>query len=511
MLNLFGGGKPDHPMADPKEARRILEDLPANDAFKSTEELTNWLESVGGAEGFKPEHRAQLLLLLDEAAQLHVRKLSRDYLGAVRPSKFQENRLWTAVFAYWRQAAIALATCIDLYATGAKGGDTLKNVMPLLAVRAMRALAAQLKWQSFRYGPVDAARWGILYKIYALTEARKFATTKTQVYPAVPGDSSPELELFKAVMFSASSPDSLLPLEIELMERLVAHYAPGFSLLGQPAGATYWCDLAGTIAPLRLIKPPPPSPTLRYFSTGKAVTEIAQLRQSITSSGAVPSGVNLGGNYEAELVLDALDHIALYWSSTPPERKAPRHQVKSRLTVSHGFDGLMDALDDSSDLDFDLSNEESWIVQNVSTGGFGAMIPQLKGDWVKIGCLLGLQPEGGKNWVVGVVRRMSRDNAQQASVGIQTLAKSAAPIRLHMENGLSGGGEADAVGILLDPASLATSAEALVVLHAGAWVPGQNLEAEAGGVSLVLMPIGVAERGDDYELVRFRQMIRDTE
>ena len=31
MLKLFGGGGPDHPMADPKEARRILEALPAQE------------------------------------------------------------------------------------------------------------------------------------------------------------------------------------------------------------------------------------------------------------------------------------------------------------------------------------------------------------------------------------------------------------------------------------------------------------------------------------------------
>ena len=35
MLNIFGGGKPDHPMADLKEARRILEEVPAQDAFKA--------------------------------------------------------------------------------------------------------------------------------------------------------------------------------------------------------------------------------------------------------------------------------------------------------------------------------------------------------------------------------------------------------------------------------------------------------------------------------------------
>ena len=169
---------------------------------------------------------------------------------------------------------MSLASCIDLYATGAKGGDALKNVLPLLAVRAMRALATQLKWQSFRYGPMDGALWGVLYKIYAVCEARKFSKIKTQVYPAVPGESSPELEFLKAAMFNASSPDSLLPLETELMERLVAHHAPYFVLLAQPSGAAYWADLGGSVAPLRLIKAPPPSPTLRYFSAGGAIAEL---------------------------------------------------------------------------------------------------------------------------------------------------------------------------------------------------------------------------------------------
>ena len=32
MLKLFGGGKSDHPMANAKEARRILDELATQDA-----------------------------------------------------------------------------------------------------------------------------------------------------------------------------------------------------------------------------------------------------------------------------------------------------------------------------------------------------------------------------------------------------------------------------------------------------------------------------------------------
>ena len=41
MISLFGSKKPDHPMADIKEARKLLEELPANDALKCAEELTH--------------------------------------------------------------------------------------------------------------------------------------------------------------------------------------------------------------------------------------------------------------------------------------------------------------------------------------------------------------------------------------------------------------------------------------------------------------------------------------
>jgi len=90
MLKLFGGGRPDHPMADPKEARRILEALPAQE-LKALEELSTWHESVGSAPGFKPADRMQLLVQVDDAAQPRLRKLARDYFAAKRPSRYQEN------------------------------------------------------------------------------------------------------------------------------------------------------------------------------------------------------------------------------------------------------------------------------------------------------------------------------------------------------------------------------------------------------------------------------------
>src|SRR5471030_335977 len=503
MISLFGSKKPDHPMADIKEARKLLEELPTNDAFKCTDELTHWLESVMAEEGFKPEYRAQLVQLLDETAQTHVRKLARDYLVSPRLTKFQEIRLWKAIYEYWRQAALAYAGCIELYATGAKGADALKGSMPLLLVRALRALGAQVKWMYVRYGPMEPSVWSVVAKVYAFAENRKLAHTAVTVYQGIPGDSTPEREFLKAVMLSASSPDCLLPLEIELCERLIAHFCVSFTLrLDQQPDIAYWIDLATSQAPLRFARPPQHAPTLRFFAAGKALEDLENLIAAVRATGSVPSQVHLGGVYPAETVLDVLDHLALYWSSKPPERKHQRHRVKSRLNVTHGYDGVQGVLGIAASID--NSGMESWIVENVSAGGFGAGIPEIKGDWLKIGCLLGLQPEGGDNWVIGVIRRLHRDIPQSGSVGIQTIAKSAHLVQLRLSSGA--GGE---TGILLGDGR-ESPGEARVLLRAGVFVPRQNMEYRKGELTCLLMPLGVVYSGDEYEVVKFREMIRDT-
>jgi hypothetical protein len=507
-MKLFGGDKSEHPMAEAKGARTILDAVPAGDPFKAVEDLSHWLESVRTWETFKPEYRAQLVQMVDDAAQISLRKLQREYLHTPRLSSFQENRLWATIREWYRESAFAFATCIDFYATGQKGSDALKASMPFLTVRALRALAAQMKWQSMRYGPSDNFLWAMLYKIYALSENRRFSQARVAANAGTPGETSAEQEFLKAVMLSASSLDSLLPAEIDLVERLVAYFIDSLKLTAEfQPDVTYWIDLATGQPPMRLAQPPQRVPSLRFFTAAAAVNQLEQLMQTMISTNAVPSVLGLGGNYEAEVVLRVLSHVALYWSQKPPERKAPRHKVKSRVAVTYGFDGVLAALDPSSGAKFDPGQIESWIVENVSAGGFGASVPQIKGDWLKIGCLLGLQPEGGTNWIVGVIRRFHRDSAQQGTAGIQTLARVAVPAKVRPQSRMGRTGQDVETAILLNPADSASDAK--VLLRGGVLASGQNLELERDGKRYLLLPEGIMERCEDYELVRFRQMVRE--
>jgi hypothetical protein len=507
-MKLFGG-KSDHPMADLKEARKIVDAIPGGDPFKALEDLDHWLDSVRGWQGFTHEHRAQLVLLVDDAAQGHLRKLQRDYLSSARLSKFQENRLWTAIRESYRHAALAFAICVDVFVTSQKGWEELRPVMALLTVRAMRAAAGQMKWQYVRYGLQDNALWGMVAKIYAFADYRNYAGAKVRAYPGIPEETTAEQEFLKAAMLAMASPESLLPVEIELAERLIAHWVGSFKVdTKQLPDAVYWIDLAQNLPPTRLARSPDPTPTLRFVAAGGTLNQIRQLAQIVKQTNAVPSGINMGGSYEPQAVLEVLDHLALCWSTQPPERKAPRHKVKSRVTITYGFDGVLSAIDPGGEALFDPERIESWIVENVSSGGFGALVPQLRGDWLRIGCLLGLQPEGGSNWIIGLVRRFQRDATQTGAVGIQTVGRSAQSAQVRVVTSQIGPSADTETAIFLGP--LDSAGETQVLLRSSVLLPGQNLQLEQNGKTYLLLPTGGMERGEDYDLVRCRIMVRES-
>jgi hypothetical protein len=488
-------------MADAKDARRILEELPAQDALKALEELAHWHESLSHAEGFRPGERIELHLLVDDAAQPRVRRLTRDYLAQALGSRFQENRLWTALHEYWRQAALALARAVDLLAQGAKGAEGARGSLPLLLARALRAAAQQIKWMHMRYGPYDYTVWGVVNRTYAFAEARRMAQSAVTLFAGLPAQSTPSLEFVRAALFSAAAPEGLLPAEIDLAERIIGELAGRFVVSTAPApGLLYWTDLDKAMAPQRALQAPALTPGLRCLGAGSALDEVRRIAERIRATDALPTGLNLVQGDSAEEVLEVLEHLALYWSPQAPERKHQRHRVSSRLTVASGLKGVMAIL--GSAPAFPL---ESWVIENVSAGGFGALVAQLKGDWLRVGALVAIQPEGGSNWVVGMIRRVSRTSAQQARVGIQTLSR-APSVSQFTVSGARGTAEQ---GVLLrgnDPAS----AEVQIALRPGVFAPGQNLEATRAGRHHVYTPTGFGERGEDYEIGRFRELVRES-
>src|SRR5690349_11467144 len=144
-MKLFGS-RPDPPLPNPKEANRLPEAWPADAPAKGPDERRHWAESGAAAEGFKPDAKTQLLVMLDAPAQPFLRKLSKDYFASARLSRFHENRLWNAMHGYWKQVGNAFARSVDQCVQNVKGADAAKPLLPLLLVRTLRSYAQQIKW-----------------------------------------------------------------------------------------------------------------------------------------------------------------------------------------------------------------------------------------------------------------------------------------------------------------------------------------------------------------------------
>ena len=233
-MALFGGGKPDHPMADIKQARVLITELPANDAAKALEEVTFWLDSVSHTEEFKLDYRYGLYDLLDQAGKNHHRKLAKEYMATERQEKFRENKLWNAVFEYRKTLGDCYMQCVEQFQSGASGAGALKKELPAIVARGIRIATLRLKWSLLRYGPVDPVIWGELGRLYQFAETKGIADVTVDIYAGAHGQGTVREEFLKALMLAVSSLDGLTPLAQDIAERTVAHFGNLFVSQMQP-------------------------------------------------------------------------------------------------------------------------------------------------------------------------------------------------------------------------------------------------------------------------------------
>jgi hypothetical protein len=187
------------------------------------------------------------------------------------------------------------------------------------------------------------------------------------------------------------------------------------------------------------------------------------------------------------------------------------------MTVLHGMTEILGALDpaNSDELDFSDPAEaentaESWIVENVSDGGYGAIIPAAKSDWVRVGALIGVKTEVATHWGIGIIRRVP-DEYQQRPRRHPAAVESGLPVRI----GKSGGMFASSPSEPTDSALLLSTTpdskgEVGVVLRDGIYNSRDSLDMVVNNKPYLLMPSRLAEGGEDFDWAMFKVMQRST-
>lgn len=500
MLGFFSA-KSDHPLADAREMRRVLEELLNLEPSAALNESKAWLESLGAAEDMKADQRLDLILRLDEATLPHARRLGRDFLTAPLLTRAQEQQLWACNHGYWMQLASAYDSCFQKVASGDKEGKSLESQLHLLLVRLLCTHASSLKWVRFRYGQLDGRMWQTIGQAYLKSLASGLAQKNIAPYPNT-REITIEQEYLKTLALHSSAVDNLLPLEIEIADRLIVYLLPRLIFTSQQRpDSVHFVDAAKPLPPARLFRTPEPSTTLRFISPADALDALAGIRHRIEQTGAVPAEIQLGGQYPADVVLSVLDHLVLNWQPTPPQRNHTRHPVKSKLAVINGFAVIHARLAGTPTSTDDIEssgNIESWTTTDVSIGGMGSLIPSAANDWMRISALVGIRPEGGDNWLIGVVRRFNRGgNGTSGSVGVETVGKNPRAI-IADSDGL------DTLAILLDATQAGLSDTLDLALSNTAYEGSIPLVFALDGQPMRLHAEAIIENGFDFLIARYR-------
>ena len=509
------GSEDDHPLANPREAQPIFAELRTRDSVKALEEISDWLQSIIAVESFKMERRFEVIRQLDDAIQPHRIKLAREYGAASSKPRPQEVKLWAIGRDLWANVAGAYDNLIGRIERKEKGFDGLRRESALIAVRAARANCLRVKLQYVRYGPITDDIWSCLARAYRFAESRGIQHTRLTPYADFPGETSPEEEFLRAHLLSASAPDALPPAELELAERLIAGMASRFRITHAPnPDSTYWLDLANPRQPLRLAAPPAQLTTgLRFFATAAGYADVQNLLARLEKTGELPRGLGLGVGAEPDAVITVLKHLRLNWAPRPPVRRSERRRTEAGISVTHGFEPIVGLFRPSDiDLDFGTSGEmETWAIENMSGGGFGAAAHSTKGDWLRIGALLAVRPDaGGARWDIAIIRRLARDDAAPratAHVGAEVVSRDVLFGEFTTNIGRWGHGVAKVDGLVIPEAGEAGAI--LVLLQHGLYLPGEQLLAMIAGRRHLLFPVALVERGEDYDLIKFRAMVQE--
>lgn len=532
FLNVFVGA-PDHPMFDVKQARNLLVDLPKEDALKALNEITVWMVSVKDTAGFRPEVRAEIIMLLDVTGLPFYEQLFQLYIGEPHLQNFKGHQLWQSINGFKHVLAEAYALCIEEYQLAEKKPLDYKQVLPVISVRLLRALSEQMQLSMMRYAEVEQTIWIRLCNCYVFTVDSQMADKMVIAYPQQTIQTTPHYEFLRTVMLYISSPATLAPDQIAACYRITGHLVNYFECKAVPdIDCTHYMDFFKPSAPKRLGEQLKMVDSLRFFGATKAIPKVAEIIDHHEQALVQQEG-RRKNEFMPSGKLTVLKHLQLYWGKNQPSRIQDRQDFTSTLEVIHGIGAIshvVTRIDQGSLINLPAQEAsvpsriklatdgidftpETWVVLDVSEKGVGGVIPKSVGAWVKIGDLCALKIEGGQIWWVGMIRRLKIGADGFMQVGIEILAKKPLAVLLRAHNngtekifqwdvGIDSFKHKD-IHVILLPDTNNSYANATMLMESGSFVSDAVYELMMGGKNSNIKLTGLLEEGGDYERVSF--------
>lgn len=451
----------EDPLSDLSTVSRWMDNLPVGDIYSAQEKVVQSLIQFNHTKQPMSKDRLAVLMHLDEQARDMQYTLCLQYLRNPRMSKAIESRLWTAIYAfYWEVTRGYHAFLMDFVAN--PGGSRIQALVPLITARAIRGFGDIFKWRYFRYERVEERLWLRQHNLYRIAEFDGFQASKFKVYRNDAQVSSCEAEYLRTLLLSPLGNGSLTPRQLEMVDRWLEKWSHLTSLdtVFDPQRHNLYVDTAQGVG-LRRVQGEH-EPTHRFVATDKLLDHIEVIRSSL-KTGTIPAALGLGEDFRLPEGYDLLDSVVSEWSAvnTRDRRRSPRHgethrwevirdlnniclklQADRELAAAHGARA---GLSPEEILDIKLYGfvtertkaslsqralnagqvdaYERWPIHDLSERGAGVMLRNDDSDWLKMGKLLAMRRDPGEDWRLGVVRRITRIDADWRKIGVEFISQ----------------------------------------------------------------------------------------
>ncbi|GAA5785472.1 hypothetical protein GCM10007860_04080 [Chitiniphilus shinanonensis] len=469
------------PLSSPKVAvawcRRIETLDPQTQLDKVGEAVAKYLEHPA-----KPDFESlQALVLVDNMVQPAFEAIRFQYVSNPRMAKDMEQRLWRDIVGFSQHMIESYQRFIEHEGDEVYRTAGFSEHMPLVLARSLHYIALEAKWHYFRFEKVPGKLWTLAHRFYRLSEIEGFDSNPFALYPVRDKVvSSCADEYIQLLMLATLSANNLSVRQLDWVDQWLDNWSKLVQINRRhQEDRDHFCvNLQEPQGPQK-IQPESTGEPYRYWGLFDLLHEVQEVIKRL-ESGVAPADLGLGSDCRAPSCLELLKHLDTFWTMSIRNaqiQRSERYDVKKAADVVHGLDVICQQVradnekhsrqptETRTQVDYDELMDmrlygfvsartrsklqqtptgtigaprveyQSWLIENESKGGFGAVLRYSENDWVRPGRLLGVRLGDGQNWQVGVVRRLARRGNDEIYTGIQVLSATPVAVSIQQANG----------------------------------------------------------------------------
>ncbi|WP_374354636.1 hypothetical protein [Chitinimonas sp.] len=479
--SLSGMVRREHdPLADPRSATAWMRDLrQEKDIAGQMHAVVELLRSVESRTTLGLD-TLKALFVVDELIQPTYELVRQQYIQNPRAGKAIEERLWDEIVGLARAMLAAYHPFVRMEDHRPDEEAGFQAATAMLLARSLRYVGIQVKWHFFRFQTPPSSLWSVANQFYRLAEVSSVDADPLVLYPEAGAASTSCADEFIRIQMLATLNNGNFNLrQFDWADRWLQLWSSNIQIERKYRDSVHqFC--------VNLSEPTGPSKIhelvegdmLRFWGVADLLAEMSAMMQRL-EAGESPVRVGLGDDARMPACLDFLKQLEILWSRERSQQahRQERTRVSKLVQVTSSLVSIFAAVrfddertmarasarhapDNDEVMDMKLYGyvtertkqkmasmqarnhayvnkaktieHDEWVIENQSEGGFGAILPVDGHDWVRLGVLLGIRNDEHANWLIAVVRRLNRINAEQLYAGVQILTST--PVAVSMKS-----------------------------------------------------------------------------